>query len=72
MNFNSKHSRMLHVKQELSVSVLMMEMKNIMKKKIFDTSSLLLISKDFFEKEENPIIITNITLKELENIKTSS
>ena len=40
--------------------------------KIFDTSSLLLISDSLFEDEKNSIIITNITLKELENIKTSA
>lgn len=38
--------------------------------KIFDTSSLLLYAEDVFEKEDF-ILITNITLKELESIKTS-
>ena len=40
--------------------------------KIYDTSSLLIKGEDIFDNaEENKIIITNITLKELEQIKTS-
>lgn len=48
-------------------------MKNTMTTKIFDTSSLLLLAGDdekLFSQADN-IVITNITLKELENIKTS-
>jgi predicted ribonuclease YlaK len=37
----------------------------------YDTSSLLLLVDTLFEKEEN-IIISSITLEELENIKTSN
>lgn len=41
--------------------------------KFYDTSSLLLRAEDLFTKEEDEkIVISSITLKELENIKTSS
>lgn len=39
--------------------------------KIYDTSSLLIKAEEVFDTD-NKIIITNITLKELENIKTSA
>jgi hypothetical protein len=39
--------------------------------KIYDTSSLLVLSDDELFQPEEKIVITNITLKELENIKTS-
>jgi hypothetical protein len=39
--------------------------------KIYDTSSLLIKADEIFE-EEDKIVITNISLKELENIKTSA
>ena len=39
--------------------------------KIYDTSSLLLVADDIFDKQEK-IVITSITLKELERIKTSA
>lgn len=42
-------------------------------KKFYDTSSLLLTTNLFEQNtEENEIIISSITLKELEYIKTSS
>lgn len=42
-----------------------------MKNNFYDTSSLLLIGDKLFSQEDN-IIISSITLKELENIKVSS
>lgn len=39
--------------------------------KIYDTSSLLLIADKIFEEDCN-IVVTSITLKELEKIKTSA
>ena len=44
-----------------------------MKNNFYDTSSLLLISDDLFlQKNNDDIIISSITLKELENIKVST
>ena len=40
-------------------------------KKFYDTSSLLLIEDKLFKNSNDTIIISSITLKELENIKTS-
>ena len=40
--------------------------------KIYDTSSLLLSLETLFQNTEDKIIITSITLKELEQIKTST
>lgn len=48
-------------------------MKKIMKLNFYDTSSLLLIEDDLFsQNNDNSIIISSITLKELENIKVST
>lgn len=44
----------------------------MMMTKIYDTSSLLLVADDIFDKQEEKIVITSITLKELERIKTSA
>ena len=43
----------------------------MMMTKIYDTSSLLLVGDNLFENDVN-VVITSITLKELERIKTSA
>jgi hypothetical protein len=39
--------------------------------KIYDTSSLLLLSEELFKTNER-IVVTSVTLQELENIKVSA
>ena len=40
--------------------------------KFYDTSSLLLNISDLFSEEDTTVVISSITLQELENIKTSA